>query len=285
MRSTAYGANNSGKAITIVLCLGIVCAAIWAATSDKAGEYISNNFIEPLFSKNDIVATDAPTSSTATDAPAQSSQSLTVELDFPSQIIYGLQVGAFSSLDNAKSAIGDITCQGGAGYIITHGGYHKLYSSAYKKETDALIQKAYLLSQNYDVCITPITIEGLLLDITATQEQIDIINNAHTAWINSSDTLFQLSNDFKEQIYTAGQVHSSIEVMQIDISQSISLLQDYKDLNDITINLYDNLSLCNEQLLSYLDASLSNVEVSSSIKYLMIDFIYRFGQYANEVTA
>ena len=288
MRTTAYGANNSGKMITIILCLCIIASAIWAATSDVAGGYISEKIFKPLFSKTEDLTTAPTTESTPVvidDSSQSSSNMVTVKLDYNARTIYAVQIGAFSSYENAQSGAKDALVYGGAGYIITTDGFHKLYTSAYLNESDAQLYKTSLLSQGVDACISQIEIDGVQLDITASQEQIDVINGAHSTWIDSSETLFDLADKQENNQITSTEAISAVKDIHTDIQESMAELSAYKDLSIITEQLYENLSLCDEQLSSFLSASLSDAEISSSIKYLMIDFIYRFGQYANEISS
>ena len=288
MRSTAYGTNNSSKAITIILCLCIVAAAIWAATSDSAGGYISEKFFKPLFSKTENL-TSAPAASSTPAVSENISNSnagmITVQLDYSARTIYAIQIGAFSSYENAKAGAKDAIVYGAAGYIITKDGFHKLYTSAYTNEGDAQSKKTQLLAQGIDACMARIEIDGVQLNITATQDQIDTISSAHNTWINSGISLFELSDKLeKKQVNTAKAI-TTAKSIHAEIQTDLIELNKYKDMNNVTQNLYEQLELCDTQLSSFLSASLSDAEVSSSIKYLMMDFIYRFGQYANEISA
>jgi|GEM_PF-2983705 len=288
MRSTAYGSNNSGKAITIILCLLIIVAAIWAATSDSAGGYISEKIFKPLFSNTESLTTAPTVSNTPVTVPDNnvqaSSNMVTTQIEYKAKTVYAIQIGAFSSYENAKSGAKDAVVYGGAGYVITTGGFHKLYTSAFLNESEAQSYKTSLIAEGVDACISRIEIDGVQLDITASQDQIDVISSAHNTWLQSSEDLFDLVSRIEKNQVTTSQAKSELKDIHTAIQVSMTELSTYKDLSNVTEKLYENLELCDEQLSSFLTASLSDAEISSSIKYLMIDFIYRFGQYANDIS-
>lgn len=287
MRTSSYGINNTAKATTIFLCIAVICAAIWAASSDVAGSYISEKILAPLFKSEPVeesVATAEPTQEAveATPAPA-SSVTITTQLNYAGKQIYFVQLGAYNSLANAKTASQVVTSIGGAGYIITHQGYHKVYATGFFTESDAKKAKDEFILKGYDAFVNLAYIDGVSLNIAAEQGQIDALDRAHLLWIECSESLFELSRKFDAKSISREQLNSEALLMRDDLSKILLELEEDKDTNQIIMALYADLKLCEDGLTSLTSNALSDVEVSSSLKYLMIDFIYRFGQYSNNI--
>lgn len=279
--------NNSARIVTIFLCIAIIAAAAWAATSEQAGNYISEKILAPMFSTKDkTTATAISPSSTIspTENPVQNSITVTQTLDYPAFNIYAVQLGAYTTKVNAAKASNVVQDRGGSGYILEQDGFYRVLAAAFYSDIDASRVKDNLISQGYDAFVKGITIDGVSLNITAEADQIADLKSAHDIWIKSAEKLYDLGIAFDEATITRSQLNEELLNQTILIDDVIESLSDKSETNSIIGNLNNQLILCKNALNSLSNPVFSDIEVSSQLKYLMIDFIYRFGEYSKSIS-
>ncbi len=283
MRRRAGGADP-GRIATVFLLIVIVVAVIWLASAGASGNAVSN-IITSLFKSNNTPDPSAsPGVQTPTPSQEVSSNKITQTLQYPPFSIYAVQLGAFSEQANAVYQSQAVKTQGAAGYILLDQGLYRILATVFYEEADARSVKDNLLAQDIDACVKPLVIDGLTLNITATAEQIAAIKAAHDQWLATAQALAQIDRGYDSKIMTRQQVSSNV-------SDAILALKTAREAAQLAAAGSAQVDLVCAELLKtetelqkLTDPSLTDSMLSADIKHCLIDMVYRFGQYAQQIS-
>jgi len=258
------------------------------------GNWVAKNIVSPLLnsiSNSDDLFKDkdgADNHDVVDEAKEEEASKITENLDIKGISIYGIQMGAFKDKKNAEVLAQEIRDKGGAGFIIEDGTYYRVLASGYRDESDAQKVKEQLMEDKIDSRIFPIEVQGISLEITASEEKVRGIKEAFLKWMDSVDTIGDLSlksdntkmdiddaldevvvirDEFMEMTNTLKKHDSGNG--DNDIYQGLIHLYEegYKDLDEISRQNYANL-----------------VEFLSEIRYTYIKMIDAYAQYIDAIT-
>lgn len=177
---SAKGSGGYAKALVAFLLIG---ALVYFVTAGAAGKWVSDNIVTPviqMFNSGNSAGIVSPSAS-----PQSSEENLILD-DLSCNI---LQTGVFASQDNAKSAAEESKAAGGAGYVFRDGEQYRVFAAGFYSEEDAEAVKTKLAQSNIESSVYSFFVEGLDLEITATDEQKQAILDAFDAYTDTAEAL------------------------------------------------------------------------------------------------
>ncbi len=286
--------RTTSRYATLFLLVVLIGTIFYFSTANMMGNWVAKNIVSPLL--NSISNGDNPFEGKEGDdnhdvvdeGEEKEVSKITENLDIKGVSIYGIQMGAFKDKKNAEALAQEIQDKGGAGFIIQDGTYYRVLASGYKDESDAQKVKEQLMEDKIDSRIFPIEVQGISLEITASQDKVRGVKEAFLKWMDSVDTIGDLSlksDNAKMDIDDAlGEVAAiRDEFMEMsntlkkhdsgngdnEIYQGLIHLYEegYKDLDEISRQNYAN-----------------PVEFLSEIRYTYIKMIDAYALYIDAIT-
>ena len=279
--------NRYAGLIVVVIILGI---AAYFVSAGAAGGWLARNVIDPVFNSGSSSAAatdpaDASASSTETpqsiDIPESSGERAEETVTAEEIVLYTLQIGAFSDETNAKTSATDIISRGGAGYIAYDGSLYRVLVAGYTNSTNADSVKSTLESDGVTTKVYELTSGSLEFKIGAAQDQIDAIAACFGSVPDAVDTLQQI-------IYDA----DSGKDIDDDI---LALQQETADIADHFASAVSSDEAAIQRLSTYMSqfcetindipvsSAVSDVELSSRLKYNLIDIVIDYAAFLDEL--
>lgn len=260
--------QKSGSAIKAVVGIILVAGAIYLAASSEIGAWISEALITPvrsIFSPS----TEAPEPETET--PVSGSRTVTREVAMPTMEHYALQMGVFSSLENAEAMAEQLRAKGAAGFIIEDGSRYRVLASVYSSESDALSVRDRLRSSDTDCTLFTLQSPGIAFSVTATETQTSAIETAFAAY---GEVLTQLEAAIIEFDQTQPAVNDGKEAVA-DIADALNAaiapLAAESEENEVLSKVYTSAVAVAGKLLALVDSDAQTViAFSSEMKYTHI---------------
>ena len=190
--------NFAGRAVVVLL---IIAAVVYFITASKAGTWIAENVMAPVFSAlstyspfdtapsestdaEDVATGDAYAVSLSTDK-----SSMNVNIALPAVNCYALQMGVYSAYDNAYQQSASLQAQGAGGFILQDGDRYRVLAAGYNSEADAKEVKTRLISSGTDCALYTLTAPGATFKITAEPTQVEAIEQGFPALSNALTAL------------------------------------------------------------------------------------------------
>ncbi|HWQ57636.1 MAG TPA: SPOR domain-containing protein [Clostridia bacterium] len=205
------GGSAGGAVITLMLLAGI----IYIIASSTAGEWVAKNVMAPAIAffagdktgqedtPDDTVGNEpAPTDSgaTALDLSEGDAKPVSAELTFPGVSCYMLQMGVFSSLENANVEAASLQARGAAGFVIedasTGQTRYRVMASGYEDYDSAKSVKDRLVSEGTDCTIYTLESVSAVFKVTAPEESMAGVSTGFEALANARKSLAQACIDF-----------------------------------------------------------------------------------------
>ncbi|MFZ5974654.1 MAG: SPOR domain-containing protein [Bacillota bacterium] len=198
----------AGAVLVVVTILGLV----YILSAGVAGKWMADNVIAPIF---EVFSGGTPT---ATPQSTQNQgQQKVVWNEFT---LYCLQMGIFSSEDNAKALADSLKTKGAAGYLMHDGVRVRVLLSAYTKEADAKAVRDRLIGENMDCTVYTLKCNKLELTITADQTRLPriqpIFDRYGTAVLKCGELAFALDGSKTTQDEALADVKDLAQKMKDD---------------------------------------------------------------------
>ena len=212
---------------------------------------------------------------------------VTENLEISPQKLSSIQMGAFSSKENANILASEVQAKGGAGYIIDDQ-YFRVIAMAFLDEADALSVKEQLKNDQIDCQIYEITYPGVNMKITASQKNAEEIKKAFSLWEEQYKRLEDTIIEMDKELITSQTACNRIQNIQDELKQQLEKLHELsakQDSNHILQGLIDLYHSGIDAFQKIIDENQANrVAISSKIKYTYIDMVYQFKQYMEKIT-
>lgn len=183
--------RNGIRTMTVLLMLGL---AVYLITASAAGKWLSEKVMAPAFSALselplftggglDSLENEAsePSGDALSVSLSSDSSSFTSTLDVPSISCFALQMGVFSSKDNADKLSEEMHSKGAGGYVYSDGSVYRVLASCYQSESEARTVKERLISEGTDCAIYAMATPTVTFSITADQQQTAQLKEGFTA--------------------------------------------------------------------------------------------------------
>ncbi|MFU0800845.1 MAG: SPOR domain-containing protein [Xylanivirga thermophila] len=306
MRYSRIKRRKRKKGYAIFIVIIIVCAGFYIYGAGAAGNFLSK-LISPIIENRDghkgidvkkekeqsLVVDPHIDDESKKDGPANSEEreekmeQKTEQIEVQPLTVSAIQIGAFSSRENAEMWAKDLRERGGAGYIIEDK-YFRLMGVCFMSEADAQKVKMQLKEQNVESEIYFISYPGAKIEITASADKVDILKSAFSTWQPKLTELEDIIKQLDSDKLGSESAYSKIKAMKNGMTEKMEALDSYISMqpdNDILAGL---ANVYKESLKSFDDVLSEKPEnklaISAKIKYTYIDMVYRFKGYMQGIT-
>lgn len=171
------------------LCILFVSAAvIYLVGFSGAGSWVAEHVVAPVFA---ALGTGDGTLEQERSEP--SGQSVTAAasrlLELPALSCHALQMGVYSTEDNAKNQSSALQALGAAGYIIEEEGRYRVLAAAYTSASDLQQVRDRLQAEGLDSAAYLLTSQTSKLIITGTEVQVASLENVLSGLIEMQEEL------------------------------------------------------------------------------------------------
>ncbi|HOG00562.1 MAG: Sporulation related domain protein [Firmicutes bacterium ADurb.Bin248] len=205
-RSGSAGASGGGSAGGAIITLLLIAGIVYIIASSDAGEWVAKNVMAPAvaFFAGDKTGQKDPDDQTGgqpgeTDGAASIDLSegdaapASAELTFPGVQCYMLQLGAFTSEDNAEALAATMQARGGGGYVLedVSGGEtrYRVMAAGYEDYESAKSVKDRLVAEGTDCTIYTLMSASAVFRVTAPKDSMAGVRAGFDALANARKSL------------------------------------------------------------------------------------------------
>ncbi|MGI6161532.1 MAG: SPOR domain-containing protein [Christensenellales bacterium] len=282
MRRSRYKPKKSSKLnyLAVIVVIGLVA---YILSAGAVGNWVSTNIIQPLLSAETPTGavtsdpTSPPQSQDQDATPAPETRELKVEAVSG----YAIQVGAFSSDENAGVAADEIKNRGGAGYIIKDG-LVRVLAAAYNTEAEAKTVKERLLEEaGIETSIYGLQVPALNLKITSGDKAYEAINNCFKEYKTVSGELGEIAYQYDKDSDSDAAKQQLKELRNRLRTAGDALLVVDED-GEVVSGMKELIS----EAVAGMDELIGAVEqgFSANLKYRHINMIHSYSELVNKLT-
>ncbi|MBQ9832385.1 MAG: SPOR domain-containing protein [Clostridia bacterium] len=263
--SRSRSGSGAPKALFAVL---LTCGIVYLLSASAAGTWIAQNLAAPIFeafNKKDTVKDDdslAVSLSTAKNA-------VTTDVTLPGISVYSLQMGIYSSEENASSQATALKAQGAAGYVFKDSEQFRVLGAGYLTESDAKTVKDRLINEGTDCTLFTITCNDEVFKISTDKDNTEAVESAFSAFKEATASLSNAILTFDSDSQSIADGQYACKTILEDFEKDMELFE-----SDVPDQLKDMVNCRNEYkaLLSNLSSAScsSRSEFASSMKYAQL---------------
>lgn len=212
--------GGQGGQTSFVLTALALLALAYIGAATKAGTFLAENVIQPVFRQLGVFSEKAPETSTASTAAPD-----TAQCTAPAVEGYFLQNGVYASQQNADTAAQTLQSKGGAGYVYIDEDDYRVIISVYRSQADADTVKTRL-AETMEVKVLPVSAAAKQIQ-TDTKEQGTALTESLTLMQQAIDDLYQANQTIetpdkcKESLTGAQQkLHQAKEKLESNFSSA-----------------------------------------------------------------
>ena len=271
--------RGSGSGGSILITLLLIAGIVYIIVTSNAGEWVAREVMAPLFSavsrlgEKDKSGDDEPK---ATYEPRQEginlSQSDNTETQsakavLPAMRCYMLQMGVFSSRENASKEAERLKKLGAAGYIISEA----------STEQSAKSVKDRLTKEGVETALYTVSTPEANFKVTAEKETVELICSAFDVFSQAEKALCEgvIEYDKNSMSVYDGQMLS--RGILNGMEEKMAPISQYSNEQGTLGDILKTYSECRDQLLRLCDSSYeSRVDFSSAMKYTHLYIAARY---------
>ena len=289
---TSGGSSVGGAIISLLLIAGI----IYVIASSTAGEWVAKNVMAPAIAfftgakaetddgeqaNADNTAEPVGEDQTTIDLSEGDSAPVSAQLTFPGVTCYMLQMGVFTSLENANAEAVTLQARGAAGYIMEDASSgatrYRVIAAGYEDYDSAKSVKDRLVSEGTDCTIFTLESVSSVFKVTAPEESITGVGTGFEAISEARKSLAQAFIDFDKNAMTVteGKAKAAeiLSALEADMEPLASFAPDGGALSEI-LDTYAQIKASFEQLAG--GTYESAVDFSASMKYTYLNITDRY---------
>ncbi len=292
-RSRAQSSSGlGGMIISFILIAGIV----YIIVTSSAGEWVAREVMAPLFSAVSSLGDDAdgePSGlnggSAANERPGginlatgEAAAAESANAVLPALNCYMLQMGVFSSRENAEKEAGRLRALGAAGYILADGSSgqtrYRVMASGYDSEQSAKSVKDRLTSEGVETAMYTLSSPQASFKVTADKSAIEDICGAFAAFNEVIDGMGHAAIRFdKESMSVADGKRLCMGILNT-LDARLTPLESFSGADGTLGEILGAYSDCRAQLDKVCESEYeSMVDFSSAMKYT---HLYTASRYA-----
>lgn len=279
--------SNGGSVGGAIISLLLIAGIIYVIASSTAGEWVAKNVMAPAISfftgngtedsgdetvdtnnSSEAVTDDA----TTLDLSQGASTPVSAQLTFPGVTSYMLQMGVFSSEENAKAEAAALQARGAAGYIVEDGSSgetrYRVMASGYEDYDSAESVKDRLVSEGTDCTIYTCETVSAVFKVTAPEESMTGVRAGFDALSAARKSIAQACIDFDKDSMSVTQGKQAaagiLKILETDMEPLSAFAPDGGALSKII----DTYGLIQASLKTLSEAEYeSTVDFSAAMKY------------------
>lgn len=274
-----------------MIALMVAGTAVYIITASAAGTWLAEKVMAPAFtalselpffssSLNELAKEQQTDRDNALSVSISSNRTaVETQVDLPAISCFALQMGAFSSEENANTLAQSIQERGGGGYVYNDGSIYRVLATGYSSESEAKTVKDRLISEGSDCTVYTIASPSVTFNITAEEAEAQSISRGFSALCSAQAALASACID-----YDNGMSHEEGAKVVSDIANELSSasapLSQFRESSAAIGKVYD----CCEKCVSLLSAAaIPSEDLSSSMKYSLLQISHEYNQLLNSI--
>lgn len=274
-----------------MVSLMVVGTAVYIITASAAGTWLAEKVMAPAFT----ALSELPFFSSSLDELAEEQQSeqndslsvsissnrtaVETQVDLPAISCFALQMGAFSSEENANALAQNIQERGGGGYVYNDGSIYRVLATGYSSEAEAKTVKDRLISEGSDCTVYAISSPAVTFNITAEEAESQSISQGFSALCSAQAALAKACIDYDNGMTQEEGAKAVSDIAQ-ELSAASSPLAQFRESSAAISEVYD----CCEKCISVLSAAaIPSDELSSNMKYSLLQISHEYAQLLSSI--
>ncbi|MDR0840248.1 MAG: SPOR domain-containing protein [Christensenellaceae bacterium] len=232
-QSAAAGqGGGAGRAVVALLMVG---AIVYLVSASAVGTWLAEHVMAPAFDALAAYTGKQPGSEASPPEEARQvslstdKSSVSANISLPAIACYTLQMGVYSSADNAGKQAKDLQAQGAGGYILEDGGRYRVLAAGYADEASAKDVKSRLVSEGIDCTVYQLSAPGATFRVSAEQEQLRDVERGFGALYAAQSALMQAALAFDRDAQTVAQGQQAAADILAQLRGDIEVLAPYTD--------------------------------------------------------
>lgn len=290
-QTRAGGAGGSAGAGRAVIALLMIAAIVYLVSASAAGTWLAERVMAPAFEAlSAYVGKKAPAEAEpAEDGVQQVSlstdkNSTSANIALPALDCYALQMGVFSSEENAKKHAEAIKAQGAGGFVMADGERYRVLAAGYAGQAEAKEVKERLVNEGMDCTVHQISAPGATFKVSAQQSQIDEVESGFSALRNAQAALTETAIAFDRDSQSVADGQSAVRGVQAALTEGMAGLAAYAD----SAPAIARLVACRDRFTSELTSlaqstAASQTAFSSELKYTQLSLTKAYADMVNDL--
>ncbi len=289
-RSQPASTGGTAKAI---LALAVIAAIVYVVSASAVGAWVAEKVIAPAFAAFDsLVQGSAPAAPAGieTKAPVQqggvsAAQAVTGDVQIPAMECFALQMGVFSTRENAQTEAENLRQRGAGGYVLEDAGKYRVLAAAYAGQESLKQVREQLKAEGMDSASYVFSAPNNTLRVTATQEQLDEVAAGFEALSVLLNDMAAATLQFDQQQMTEEQGRQSaaklLEQLQAAQTRFAKLAAVENPVLEAASACYAECETALKELQAY--TAQSSLDFSSKMKYTHICIVHAYAKLADQV--
>lgn len=288
-------ANTGSGAGRVVVVLLLAAAVIYIVSASAAGTWIAENVMAPIFTAIDNIGNKKPEEPSADATPAaevkipgsesENEETKVEQVILPGIDSYMLQMGVYSTMENAKTQADELKTRGAGGYIIRDGEKFRVIASCYKDKESLMAVRDQLTAEGLDTASYELHAPETPFEVTASEDQLERVRAGFRGLSDAQSKLSDFVILFDKEQQTPDQGREAIGTILSELKSAGEYLLTQQSDGSV-------LGMVNECYDKYIEAleSLENsgtqsfIEFSSQMKYTHLDITYEYAMLVKGVS-
>ncbi|HMM30149.1 MAG TPA: SPOR domain-containing protein [Clostridia bacterium] len=235
--------GDEGGAGRAVVALLMVAAIVYLVSASAAGEWIAQKVIAPVieaFSGGKTTGDggeNTDLSAEQTSPPSGSSEvsltteknSVSAEVTLPAVTCYMLQMGVFSTEQNASTQAELLKTMGGGGYVLQDGDRYRVLAAGYTTQESAEEVRDRLKAEGVDCMVYTLTSAAANFRVTAPEDQLESVKSGFGALAQAQKSLSSTSMMFDASTGDVDEGKESCANIASALKSGMEVLEGYSD--------------------------------------------------------
>lgn len=287
----AAGAGSAGAGRAMIALL-MIAAIVYLVSASAAGTWLAERVMAPAFEAlSAYVGKKAPIEDVPAAGDIQQVVSLSTDkssvsanIALPALDCYALQMGVFSSMENAAKQAEAIKAQGAGGYILQDGDRYRVLAAGYAQQAEAKEVKDRLVKEGMDCTVHQISAPGATFRVSAQQSQIDEVESGFSALRDAQAALTEAAIAFDRDNQSVADGQSAVRGVQAALTQGMESVSAYAD----SAPAIARLVACRDRFTSELSglaqsAASSHTAFSSELKYAQLSLTNAYADMVDDL--
>ncbi len=273
--------RESGSAGGALIMLLLVAGIIYAAVSSSVGDFVADKVIAPVSAFLGLggeaeatpAATDyTPVSGTDIDLTEGDAAPVSADVTLPATSCYMLQMGVFSSRENADAMAEELRSRGAAGYIIEDDSsgdtLYRVMAAGYEDEASAKSVKQRLVDEGNDCTVYTLESAGADFRVTAPEASLAGIEAGFSSLAAAKASMAEAVIGFDKNAMSVSDGKAEAKRVLETLEGDMEALSSYAPDGGTLSQILDAYSKTKASLSSLVDGEYeSNVDFSAAMKY------------------
>jgi hypothetical protein len=214
----------------------------------------------------------------STDQTAKNSESADITL--PGLSCYMLQMGVFSTPQNADTEATSLKTSGAAGYVLEDAGRYRVIAAGYGDEASAKEVKTRLTTEGKDCTVYTLSANDAVFRVTASEDQLEAIKGGFTALSAAQRALTLAALDFDAKALSIDDGRSQAQSILSELRSSMSVLTQYDGTDSMLTGLLTCYSDCENALADLAESTAgTNSAFASQLKHTQLYVTHKYAQF------